>query len=395
MGVKKEQRMEAKTPYPEVSAAIVASGADTLYWCLQCGLCTGSCPWRLVPGHISESFNIRKVQLLGQLGQEGFESEEVIYGCTTCAQCVVRCPRQVDIIGNIGGMRRMLASVGTIPNSYKPVIGSLHAQGNPWPGERSKRTEWMKDLDVPAFKEDTEYFLFVCCTSCYDARSQKIARSVVKLLQKAGVNFGVIGEEESCCGESVLQIGEASLFQKLAQGNIALFQGRGVKRIITTSPHCFNTFRKDYPELGGDFDVINHSQLLRQLVGDGKLKPSRAFGKKIAYHDPCCLGRKSEIFRDPRELLAAVPGADIKEMDRALMNSLCCGGGGGRIWMETAPGERFGDLLVAEALGKGAQVLATACPYCVVMLEASCKTMGKDELLSIMDLSEVLLEAVE
>ncbi len=386
--------MEARTPFLEVSEAIVASGAETLYWCMQCGLCTGSCPWRLVPGHISQSFNIRKVQRLGQLGLEGFESEEVIYACSTCGQCVVRCPRQVKIIDNVRGMRSMLASVGTVPGSYRPVIGSLHSHGNPWSGERGKRTEWMKGLEVPAFGEGTEYLLFVCCTSCYDVRSQKIARSVVQLLQKAGVSFGVIGEEESCCGESVRKIGDEDLFQKLAQGNIALFQSKGVKKIITTPPHCLFTFTKEYPELGGEFEVVHHSQILARLVKEGKLKPGKGAARKIAYHDPCYLGRHNEVFEDPRELLQAVANGQFQELDRIRSNSLCCGGGGGRIWMETAPGERFGDLRVEEALAKGAQALATACPYCVVMLEASTKTMGKEEELPILDISEVLLESL-
>jgi len=387
--------MEARTPYLEVSEAIVASGAETLYWCMQCGLCTGSCPWRLVPGHISQSFNIRKVQRLGQLGLEGFESEEVIYACSTCGQCVVRCPRQVKIIDNVRGMRSMLASVGTVPGSYRPVIGSLHSHGNPWSGERGKRTEWMKGLEVPAFGEGTEYLLFVCCTSCYDVRSQKIARSVVELLKKAGVSFGVIGEEESCCGESVRKIGDEDLFQKLAQGNIALFQSRGVKKIITTSPHCLFTFAKEYPELGADFEVVHHSQLLARLVKEGKLSPARSTGRKMAYHDPCYLGRHNEVFDDPREVLAAVAEGQFEELERIRSNSLCCGGGGGRIWMETAAGERFGDLRVEEAVSRGAQALVTACPYCVVMLEASTKTMGKEEELPVLDISEVLLESLK
>lgn len=386
--------MEARTPYLEVSEAIVASGAETLYWCMQCGLCTGSCPWRLVPGHISQSFNIRKVQRLGQLGLEGFESEEVIYACTTCGQCVVRCPRQVKIIDNVRGMRSMLASVGTVPGSYRPVIGSLHSHGNPWSGERSKRTEWMKGIEVPAFGEGTEYLLFVCCTSCYDVRSQKIARSVVELLKRAGVSFGVIGQEESCCGESVRKIGDEELFQKLARGNIELFQSRGVKKIITTSPHCLFTFRKEYPEQGGQFEVLHHSQFLAQLVRDGRLRPSRSLGRKIAYHDPCYLGRHNEVFDDPRDVLQAVADGDFQELERIRSSSLCCGGGGGRIWMETAAGERFGDLRVEEAMAKGAQALATACPYCVVMLEASTKTMGKEEELPVLDISEVLLQTL-
>lgn len=387
--------MEARTPYLEVSEAIVASGGETLYWCMQCGLCTGSCPWRLVPGHISQSFNIRKVQRLGQLGLEGFESEEVIYACTTCGQCVVRCPRQVKIIDNVRGMRSMLASVGTVPGSYRPVIGSLHSHGNPWSGERSKRTEWVRDLDVPSFGDGTEYLLFICCTSCYDVRSQKIARSVVELLKRAGVSFGVIGEEESCCGESVRKIGDEELFQKLAQGNIQLFQSRGVKKIITTSPHCLFAFRKEYPELGGEFKVLHHSQFLAQLVEEGRLKPAKSSGRRISYHDPCYLGRHNEVFDEPREVLRSVADGELQELDRIRSNSLCCGGGGGRIWMETAPGERFGDLRVQEALAKGAQALVTACPYCVVMLEASTKTMGKEEELPVLDISEVLLQSLD
>jgi len=387
--------MEAKTPFLEVSEAIVASGAETLYWCMQCGLCTGSCPWRLVPGNISQAFNIRKVQRLGQLGLEGFESEEVIYACTTCGQCVVRCPREVKIIDNVRGMRSMLAEVGTVPGSYRPVIGSLHSQGNPWTGERQQRTQWMKDLEVPAFDEEREYLLFVCCTSCYDVRSQRIARSVVELLRRGGVSFGVIGEEESCCGEAVRKIGDEECFSKLARANIALFKEKGVKKIITTSPHCLYTFRQEYPELGGEFEVVHYTQVLARLLQEGKLVPSRSLGRKIAYHDPCYLGRHNEIFEEPRELIRSVAKEDFVELERCGVNSLCCGGGGGRIWMETEAGERFGDLRVEEALSRGAQALATACPYCIVMLEASTKSLNKEEALPVMDISEVLLSGLE
>jgi Fe-S oxidoreductase len=386
--------MEVKTPFMEVSEAIVASGADTLFWCMQCGLCTGSCPWRLVQGRISEAFNIRKVQRLGQLGLEGFESEEVIYACTTCGQCVIRCPREVKIIDNVRGMRSMLASVGTIPGSYRPVIGGLHSQGNPWSGEREKRTEWMQGLDVPQFDEGKEYFLFICCTSCYDVRSQAIARSVAQLLTMAEVSFGVIGKEESCCGEAVRKIGDEEAFAKLAQQNISLLSEKGVRRIIATSPHSVYTYKNEYPELGGEFEIIHHTEILAQLIKEGRLKPKKRPNGRVTYHDPCYLGRHNGIYDAPREILEAVCGDEFVELDRIRTNSLCCGGGGGRIWMETAAGERFGDLRIEEALGKEAATLATACPYCVIMLESSCKTMAKDEVLAIKDVSEVLLEAV-
>jgi Fe-S oxidoreductase len=382
--------MEARIPFLEVSDAIVFSGAESLYWCMQCGLCTGTCPWRLVPGEASEEFNIRKVQRMGQLGIEGFESENCLFACTTCKACAERCPRGVDIIANVRGMRSMLAEVGTIPPSLKPILGSVHSQGNPWSGDRSKRTDWTKDIDIPMFSESTEYFLSVCCTSCYDVRSQKIARSVAKCLQAAGISFGIIGPEESCCGESVRKIGDENLFQKLAESNIQLYNGKGVKKIIVTSPHCLYTFKNEYPEFGGEWEVYHYSEILSQAVKDGGLKFSENSGDKLSLHDPCYLGRHSSVYDPPRELINSIPGADFKELSRNRSNSLCCGGGGGRVWMETKAGERFAELRITEALDAGASKLVTACPYCVTMLEDSCNVMGKGDQLKVIDLSELL-----
>ncbi len=381
--------MEARIPFLEVSDAIVASGAETLYWCMQCGLCTGTCPWRLVPGEASEQFNIRLVQRMGQLGLEGFESENCLFACTTCRACVDRCPRGVDIIGNVRGMRSMLAEVGTIPPSLKPIAGSLHSQGNPWSGDRSKRTDWAKDMDIPRFSEDTEYFLFVCCTSCFDIRSQKIAKAAATVLKAAGVSFGIIGEEESCCGESIRKIGDEQLFMKLAQSNIELFNGKGVKKIIVTSPHCLYTLENEYPELGGEWEVYHYSEVVADAVQSGKLKIN-ANGGAIALHDPCYLGRHNNIYDQPRSLVNSL--GELKEMSRSGKNSLCCGGGGGRVWMETKAGERFAELRISEALEAGASSLATCCPYCVTMLEDSCNVMGKQGELRVVDLIELVAE---
>ncbi len=382
--------METRIPFLEVSDAIIFSGGESLYWCMQCGLCTGTCPYRLVPGEASEEFNIRRVQRLGQLGLEGFESENCLFACTTCRACVNVCPRGVDIIGNVRGMRRMLAEAGTIPASLKPIAGSLHSQGNPWSGSRDKRTEWIKDVEVPTFSSDTEYFLFVCCTSCFDARSQQIARAVAKSLNAAGVSFGIIGNEESCCGESIRKIGDEDLFQKLATSNIELFNGKGVKKIITTGPHCLYTFKNEYPELGGEYEVFHYTQILNDAVKAGKLKFSGDAVGPISFHDPCYLGRHSEIFDAPRELMAALPGSDPKELARNHKQSLCCQGGGGRVWMETKAGERFAELRIGEALDAGAKTLTTACPYCITMLEDTCKVLGKQDVLQVLELSEVI-----
>ena len=386
--------MEPRIPLLELGDAIVYSGGENLYWCMQCGLCTGTCPYRLVPGAASEEFNIRWVQRLGQLGSEGFESENCLFACTTCRACMDVCPRGVDIIGNVRGMRAMLAEAGTLPSSLRPIAGSLHSQGNPWSGQRDQRTAWIKDTEVPTFSEETEYLLFVCCTSCFDVRSQKIARSVAKALTAAGVTFGIIGNEESCCGESIRKIGDEALFQSLAQSNVNLFNGKGVKKIIVTSPHCLYTFKNEYPELGGEWEVYHYSEILSQAAKDGKLSLSGDDVGSIALHDPCYLGRHSEVYDAPRELMAALPGSEVKELARHRNKSLCCQGGGGRVWMETPAGERFAEIRINEAIDAGAKTLVTACPYCITMLEDSCNVLGKSDQLAVRELSEVVAEKV-
>ena len=376
------------TPFMEVNQAIAAMGGDTLNDCMQCGLCAGLCPWgRVVEG---SPFVVRKLIRMGQLGLEGFESDEILYACTTCNLCVKNCPRQVKIIDVIRAMRSMIAETGAIPQNLRPILGSVHSHGNPWAEDRSKRIHWTQGLEVPTFGPDSDYFLFICCTSAFDQRSQKIARAIVTLLQAAGVKFGIIGNEESCCGESVRKIGDEALFTKLAGQNIALFKEKGVKKIITTSPHCFTTFSKEYPELGGQFEVQHYSQFLSKLVQEGKLTPKNALDKKVVYHDPCYLGRHNEVYGDPRDLLKAIPGVELMEFSQNKAFSLCCGGGGGRLWMETKPEQRFSDKKMIEAADRGAQVLATACPYCITLFEDSRKGTGREEQIEVKDLTELL-----
>ncbi len=283
----------------------------------------------------------------------------------------------------------MLVGEGSVPNAYKPVIGSLSSNGNPWQGDPATRADWANGLDVPEFTEDTEYLLFVCCTSCYDARSKKIAKAIANVLKKGGVSFGIIGNEEKCCGESVRKLGGEETFQELAGHNIELFKSKGVKKIITTSPHCLYTFRYEYPELDGEFEVMHYTQMIEKLIEEGKIKPATDLNKKVIFHDPCYLGRHNEIYSTPRNVLDAIPSIEREEMDRFGKESICCQGGGGRIWMETNPGERFGDLRINDAVAKDANVVATACPYCTIMLDSSNMTVGKEDL-EILDIAELI-----
>jgi len=385
--------MEPKNPFPEVTEMVVDLGADTLSSCMQCGLCTAGCPWRLVEGEISDHFNNRKVQHMGQLGVDGYEDEDILYACTTCGVCTTRCPREVNGIENMRILRTLIAETSGLPKSVNPAAGSMTDNGNPWQGERKDRMAWTKGLDVPTFDGSQEYFLFVCCTSCYDKRSMKIARSIARTLNEAGVSYGVIGEEESCCGESIRKVGGEEVFQESAARNIELFNGKGVKKIITTSPHCLWTFRNEYPELGGNYDVIHYSELFTDLIKEGKLELKNDLGKKVVFHDPCYLGRHSKVYDAPRNIIEALPATETEDMMRSRTDSLCCGGGGGRVWMETEVGARFGDLRIYEALEKDAEILATSCPYCVIMLEASNMALEKDDKLEIKDLSELVCAA--
>lgn len=378
--------------FDEVREAIVMSGGEEIQKCMQCGVCAGSCPW----GRMEEKseFNIRAMFHMGRLGYDGYESDDYLFACTTCNQCAVRCPRGIKIPEVVRSMRSVIAETGGIPKNLKAVLGSINSQGNPWSQERNERTAWMKGVEVPEYTPDKEYLLFVCCTSAYDGRSQKVARSVVELLQAAGVSFGVIGVEEQCCGESVRKIGAEEDFTKLAEYNIGLYNKKGVKKIITTSPHCYYTFKNEYPEFGGEFEVYHYTQLLDELMAQGKLKLSKPVGGKVIYHEPCYLGRHSKAFDAPRNLMSSVPELQLVEFEGHKDNSLCCSGGGARIWMETKAGQRFSDVKIKEAAEKNADIIATACPYCIVMLEDSLKNLNQDDVMSVRDISEILKDSL-
>ncbi len=381
--------MDVATPFIEVANAIVEAGGKDLNLCYQCATCTGSCPWGYV-----EPLNIRQLIHLAQLGLEGYESED-LWKCTTCGTCKTRCPRGVGIIDLVRSIRMMIGETGLIPLTLRSALGSVRGDGNPWNGSRVERNRWAGPLQVPIFdKARTEYLLYGCCMASYDVRSRKIVEAAVRVLRAAGVTFGVMGQGEECCAESVRKIGEESLFERVAGSNIELFKAQGVEKIIVLSPHCYDAFKNDYPALGGKFQVVHIVEKIASLLLLDKLRLERPVKAKVTYHDPCYLGRHNNLFDPPRMILSKIPGLEFEEMYRARELSLCCGGGGGRMWMETKFGQRFSDLRIPEALAVGANVLATSCPYCVNMLQDSRLNLNKEEAIEVKDLTELVAESL-
>jgi Fe-S oxidoreductase len=221
-----------------------------------------------------------------------------------------------------------------------------------------------------------------------------VARATANILNRAGVDFGILGSKENCCGESILKTGDEELFKRLARENIKAFIDAGVHKILVSSPHCYHTFKNEYPEFKVNFEVVHIAQYLCELIKEGRLELTKEYGKKVTYHDPCYLGRHNDIYDEPRQALKKIPGLELTEMADSLEDSLCCGGGGGRIWMETPKGERFSDLRIEQAVDVGAEVLVTACPYCITHFEESRLTLGDSESLEIKDITEIIQEVI-
>jgi len=383
--------VESVADYKEIVEVIKENGGDAFKRCFQCGLCDTVCPWNRVT-----QFSMRKIVRQATFGFTEIEGEDM-WRCTTCGRCPQQCPRDVKQIESGIALRRIATEYGVFPESVKPVrtiSANLVGQGNTLGEERQKRNEWAKGLSVKTFTEDTEILYFPGCYLCYDPRLKKVAKATANILNKAGVDFGILGPKENCCGESIRKTGDEELFKRLARENIKTFIDNGVKRILVNSPHCYHTFKNEYPEFMANFEIIHVSQYLFKLINEGAIRLTKEYAKKVTYHDPCYLGRHNGIFEEPRDALRSVSGLNLIEMSESHKNSLCCGGGGGRVWMETPKGERFSDLRLEQAIDTGAEILATSCPYCITMFEDSRLTMGFDEKIEIKDITEIIQEAI-
>ncbi|HIE17361.1 MAG TPA: (Fe-S)-binding protein [Dehalococcoidia bacterium] len=382
--------MQVIAPMKETTDILVEEGGDILKMCYQCGLCTGVCPWNQLT-----TFELRKLIHKTQLGTVDFEDEEV-WRCVGCKACVERCPRGVDVPYIMRAIRRVITEIGAgaVPQSLRVTEKNISAVGNPLGEPQEKRMDWAKDLGVKTFTTGTEILYFPCCYQTYDPPAQKAARATVDILKKANVDFGIPDSNVVCCGESIRKAGAEGLFQRLAKTNIDIFAQLGVKKILVTSPHCYHTFKDEYPELGGNYEVVHLSQYLAELITEGRLKLTKEINKKVTYHDSCCLGRWQGIYDEHREILSSIPGIEFVEMRDSREYALCCGGCAGRLWLETKKGERMSELRLEQALDVGASTLAISCPYCMANFNDSVVTMDKADVIDVRDISELVAEAL-
>ncbi len=383
--------METVAPFKEVIDEIKAAGGEAFRFCFQCGLCDAVCPWNRV-----RQFSMRKIIREASFGLTEIDGED-IWRCTTCGRCPERCPRGVKQIDVSVSLRRVASEYEVFPasvRSARTARASLISEGNPLQGERQKRADWAKDPAVKKYTEGMEILYFVGCYYSYDPRMKKVAMATADILNKAGVDFGILGTAENCCGESIRKTGSEKVFKQLARDNIKTFIDHGVKRIVVSSPHCYHTFKNEYPEFMVNFEVIHLSQYLIELMDAGRLELSGSYSRKITYHDPCYLGRHNDIYAAPRNILQKIPGLELVEMADSQSDSLCCGGGGGRIWMDTPKEERFSDIRLQQARETGAEILVTACPYCITNFEESRLNLEYDEVLEIKDVAEIVSEVI-
>ncbi len=364
-----------------------------LLGCIQCGRCTGGCPVTVradlnVRQFVNDAYDEEKLEELARLTD--------IWDCTACHTCAVRCPKGLKPLEVLIGLRTMIVESGKVEPTVRDALQSVLLEGNPWEKSRATRLDWMEGLDVKIADPDepVENLFFVCCTIAYDPRVRAVAQNMVKLLNKAGVDYAFLPEDESCCGSEVFTLGEEGLFEMQVEDNTEYLNEFQAKRIVTLSPHCYTTYKTHYPDL--KMPVVHYTELLVELLKDEKLSWKEELPKKIVYHDPCYLGKQGGIYDEPRELLKSIPGAELVEFDRSRERSLCCEGGGGKMWVESeSKKERLSDTRIKDAKELGAEIVAVACPFCVLTLEDSMKGLGYEEEMRVAEIMELLGELME
>jgi Fe-S oxidoreductase len=383
--------------------------------CTECGRCQDACP----AAATGKSLNPRQVihaiktNLFANAAQlrngesptlpligaecEGSSTEETIWACTTCGACLASCPVMIEHLPKIVKMRRYLVQMESrFPEELLNLFENMEQRSNPWGIAPSERTKWQSIMEVQPFVAgETEYLFYVGCSGAFDSRQKQVTVALATILNAAGVSWGTLGKEEKCCGESLRRLGNEYVFDRMATDNVRLFKEKGVTKVIAPCPHCLSTIRNDYRQYGLEVEVIHHSQLIQELLKDGKLKLTRELQElgTIIFHDSCYLGRHNDIYDEPRELLATVSGTAPAEFGKNRENSFCCGGGGGRMWMEEHTGTRINLTRVDEAMEKKPDTICVCCPYCLTMFEDGLKDRAS-EAVRVRDIAEVVAEGL-
>ena len=383
--------------------------------CTECGRCQSQCPaWhtdkplspKLLIMAMRDHAMSKVVETENIVGENAPISLDVLWSCTSCGACVEECPVDIEHVDHIVNMRRFQVLVESeFPTELGGTFRNLEKAGNPWGANKADRESWIAECDFPIrvvsgeLPEEVEYLFWVGCAGAYEDRAKKTTKAVAELLHMAGVNFAVLGKRETCTGDPARRSGNEFLYQILSQENIATFnetfgdRSKGKKKVVVTCPHCFTTIGRDYAQSGFELEMLHHTQLLNTLIKEGRLKPSpHKSDKKLTYHDPCYLGRHNQIYAPPRELLEA-SGCDVEEMPRNKERSFCCGGGGGRMWMEEKLGTRINLNRVDEAIDTGAQEVAVACPFCRIMVGDGMVARQSD--VEVLDVAQILLRSVK
>ncbi|MDM8000860.1 MAG: (Fe-S)-binding protein [Dehalococcoidia bacterium] len=381
--------------------------------CTRCGRCQDNCPANIsgkalspktliqdLKNHMYEVYPIpfwpRPKEPRRDMINDAV-TQEVVWDCTTCRACMEACPVYIEHIDKIVDMRRNLAlERAEFPESAQGALQSLGTRGHPWRGTTATRTDWLTGLGVKVLSEksDIDILYWVGCTASLEDRNMKVAIATAKVLQAAGVNFGVLGVEEGCCGDPARRMGDEYLYQTLCQKNIETMKNYKVKKIVTTCPHCFNTLKNEYPQFGADFEVVHHSQFIVDLINQGKLSVGNVSSMTVAYHDSCYLGRHNDIYKQPRKVLDSIGGIKRVELQRHGPRGFCCGGGGGHMWMEEPPEKRLNTRRTQEVIDAKANCVATACPYCLSMFEDGIKAKQVEETVKALDLSELVIQSM-
>ncbi len=375
--------------------------------CTECGRCVSVCPANTVGKSLSPRDIILDLRNFARVGDSAFTapiinavpatSPERLWQCTTCGACMEACPVFIEQMPKIVDMRRYLVmEESNFPDTMQEAITSLESRGHPFRGAQSSRVDWAEGLNVRTIAEarDAEVLLWVGCGGALIERNQKVVRATAQLLEKAGVKFAILGREEKCTGDPARRIGNEFLFEMMAKDNVATLDGYDVKKIVTSCPHCFNTFRNEYPQFGGGYEVYHHSEFLAKLVDEGRLQPVAQAGKTITYHDPCYLGRHNGVFDAPRRLAQISSGSTV-EMKQSREQGFCCGGGGGMSFVEEPRDKRVNQERARQALETGADVVAVGCPFCMTMLEDGVNARKGDRDVKVMDVAELLWQSTQ